>query len=120
MGSLIIYYAHCMQIYDTGQEGRDIELLTKLGFNVLNPNHPDHQRQYEKHGMAYFTDQLIHTCNALAFRALPSGELPAGVATEVKAALDADLPIIELPNMSLRTFLSVDSTRIYLAECGQR
>ena len=120
MSGLIIYYAHCVQLYGSEQEKRDISTLTNMGFNVLNPNHPDHAAQFEKYKMEYFTDQLIPTCDALAFRSLPSGELTAGVAVEVQAALDNDLSVIELPSLALRKFLDVDRTRSYLHECGER
>jgi hypothetical protein len=42
MKPLRAYYAHCMAIYNTVQEDRDVSLLTKLGFEVVNPNGPMH------------------------------------------------------------------------------
>lgn len=120
-----IYYAHCKAIYGTPQETRDIELLEELRFEVLNPNDPYHEKiasRLKKGGsspMLHFIG-LVEVCDALAFRALPSGEIPAGVAKEIQVAAAKGIPIIELPGFALRRGLSVDRTRDYLREVGQR
>jgi hypothetical protein len=118
---MIIYYAHCKSIYGTPQEKRDIELLERLGFEVINPNLPEHDKACEKCNdkMFYFTG-LVKLADALAFRALPSGEIPSGVGKEIDAARSKDIPIIELPNFSLRNVMSVFRTKMYLKECGER
>jgi hypothetical protein len=33
-----VYYAHCISLYDTPQEARDLLHLEMLGFDVINPN----------------------------------------------------------------------------------
>jgi hypothetical protein len=120
--SMNIYYAHCMDIYDTPQELRDIKLLESLGFTVINPNQPEHQESCQDSSpvMDYFF-QLTRRCDALAFRAIAgSSRIPAGVANEIEAAYQYGLPVIELPNTVVGRRMSVEVTRYYLKECGCR
>ena len=117
------YYAHCQAIYNTKQEKRDIMTLELLGFEVLNPNMPVHQqvcreREYSQI-MSYFTD-LLKGCEVFAFRGLPGGAIPAEVAKELEVANENGKLIFELPTFSLRKILTVDETREYLKESGQR
>jgi hypothetical protein len=35
-----VYYAHCLHLYGTPQERRDVLTLEALGFKVVNPNDP--------------------------------------------------------------------------------
>jgi hypothetical protein len=116
------YYSHCKAIYDTPQEDRDIDLLERLGYEVVNPNMKIHREMCEDFGsggMDYFIGQVMK-CDVLAFRSLPNGEIPAGVWTEIRTALDNIIAIFELPRFYNRTILSVDATRDYLKEVGQR
>jgi hypothetical protein len=116
-----IYYAHCMDIYNTLQEYRDIDLLESLGFNVINPNKALHQERSESrkyaNPMEYFTE-LVSECDALAFRAIPGMGIPAGVYREIIQARTQGLPVIELPNSTATRKLSIDDTRVYLIESG--
>lgn len=117
-----IYYAHCMSLYNTKQEIRDVELLEKLGYEVVNPNLSCHQENCRQFGnpMEYFTELIKEHCEVLAFRALPDGKIPAGVLKEVQFAIDNDIPVFELPiNIKLRE-MSLEQTRAYLMEVGQR
>jgi uncharacterized small protein (DUF1192 family) len=137
-----VYYAHCMAIYDTPQERRDFNTLVLLGFEVVNPNSPeinercDALRTEIRHWNAnadadaspdYFRDAgkevmdtifkpLVEFCDAVVFRALPDGSIPAGVARELEWAKG---PVLELPG-GIRRFLTVAETRQYLHEVGQR
>jgi len=111
-----VYYAHCLSLYGTKQEQRDVETLEALGFEVLNPNARIHKDAYSKFGMHYF-ENLVLRCDAIAFRALPDGRIPAGVSEEIKAGLKL---IIELPNNITGRSISVDETREYLRDCGYR
>ena len=113
---MIVYYAHCKAIYGTPQETRDIQLLEQLGFTVLNPNHPEHQEGCKEIGMEYF-HKLVEQADLLAFRALPGGAIPAGVAIELERA---EIPVIELPSLAGRQTLNVEETRAWLKECGER
>lgn len=116
-----VYYAHCKAIYGTKQELRDIALLEKLGYEVLNPNKPEHQARCQEYEnpMDYFKE-LVLECEAVAFRGLPNGEIPCGVFTEVSIAYDNQIPVFELPvHIKLRE-MSLEKTRAYLTEIGER
>lgn len=122
-----VYYGHCQAIYDTPQEVRDVQTLERLGFIVVNPNSPEHvakAKEMKAAGQAdkvmdYFSG-LVTECDAMAFRAMPSGAIPAGVAKEIAAAKAAGKPVFELPSSISIRVLSVEQTREYLCEIGQR
>jgi hypothetical protein len=121
-----VYYAHCIALYGTPQEDRDVEHLETLGFEVLNPNNPDVSRDVaelkaagREDYMDYFHD-LIQSCDAVAFRSLPDGRIPAGVAKEVQWADEVGIPVIELTSNFRSRVMSVEATRDYLKEIGQR
>lgn len=120
-----IYYAHCMAIYGTSQSRRDVSQLEKLGFEVVNPE--DYQQEYDRwllldttnNPMKFWVD-LAMTCDAVAFRALPDGRIPAGIWKEVNAHIKANRTVIELPSRFIGRQMTVDETREYLRESGQR
>jgi len=62
----------------------------------------------------------VRKCDALAFRALSSGKIPAGVYKEIMTALEEQIPVIELPSALSQRGLSVEQTREYLREIGFR
>jgi len=129
-----VYYAHCKSIYGTPQEQRDIELLAR-SFDVLNPSDPSVREALEQwkanhrppsrypapeaNVMDFFCG-LVDTCGLLAFRALPDGRIPAGVHKEIMHARESGIPILELPCGLLWRGISVEQTREYLHEVGQR
>jgi hypothetical protein len=142
-----IYYAHCVAIYDTPQEERDIATLEGLGFNVLNPNDPQFEKQCQRirkewqnrilgifhNEMAQYKEvgeAIMHMVfkplvsaakvEGVAFRALPDGRIPAGVAQELEWARQCGLPILELPAFAYDRVMSLSSTRTYLHEIGER
>ena len=118
-----IYYAHCQAIYDTPQEKRDIETLEKLRFEVVNPNGPIHQdtarrlKEKDPNSVMDYFYKLVAQCDAIAFRALPDGAIPAGIGGEIA---NLGIPVIELPSGIKRRVLTVEQTREYLKEVGQR
>lgn len=123
------YYAHCLALYDTPQERRDVELLTALGFEVDNPNQPTIQKrcdEWKRRGrdgnqlLTGIFKPRVRRAGVVAFRALPDGSIPAGVAKELEFARAAGVPVIELPSAVRRRTLSLDATREYLKEVGQR
>lgn len=120
-----VYYAHCLAIYNTPQEKRDLITLQRLGFQVTNPNSPIVQRDVEllrgagQDYMEYFR-LMVEAHQALAFRALPDGTIPSGVAKEIFFAHNAFIPVFELPSAISRRSLSLQHTREYLREIGQR
>lgn len=117
-----VYYAHCLGLYGTEQEKRDIDLLTKkLGFEVLNPSEPAYCKGYEESplGMEYFL-RIVETCDALAFRSLPDLRISSGVAAEIGRARKLGLPIFELPNCVKGRTMTSEETVEYLEDVGQR
>jgi len=115
----IVYYAHCIALYDTPQEIRDLNTLTSMGFDVIDPNCPTFQEGYKQTGMDYFK-QYIAACDIVAFRALPDGRIPAGVYMEVQWAMSMGKTVFELPSGFSGRGMSRDETREYLEEIGQR
>lgn len=122
-----VYYAHCQAIYGKPIEQRDIALLESLGFEVVNPGLPEHGTACKAFAaenlgftkMDYFI-KLVRGCDALAFRALYDGSIPIGVVKEIECAKHDRKPVIELPSgMQLRA-LTLEQTREYLGEIGQR
>ena len=125
-----VYYAHCMAIYNTQQEVRDIAMLEAMGFEVLNPNCPELSQTVRGMRASGKTSTEImdffmkivasDDVDALVFRALPDCSLSAGVAKEIKVAEECGKPVLELPSGNTRRTLSVQATREYLREIGQR
>lgn len=113
------YYAHCIAIYDTKQEDRDIATLTSLGYEVVNPNSVECSEGYKEKGMDYFK-QFAESCDVVVFRALPNGKIPAGIATEISYFIKLLKPVIELPSCMLSRTINVEETREYLKEIGLR
>lgn len=116
---LRVYYAHCLALYNTPQEKRDVALLRRLGFTVENPNSKKHDKGAQQLGMDYF-EQFSRSCDLIAFRALPDGTLPGGVNKEIKWFQAQRKPVIELPGLVLRKVLDRHMSRIYLREVGMR
>ena len=125
---LNVYYAHFMGIYNTPQEERDIATLEALGFNVINPNTPGIQVEVDtalkqESYMDMFNTVFfsrVRECEVFAFRALPDGRIPGGVALEMEYAKDKNKLIIELPSGFHSRKMGKDDTREYLKEIGQR
>lgn len=119
-----IYYAHSMSLYGTLQEARDVQTLQLLGFEVANPGDPQvcaevNQLPTSDERMAWF-ERYADSCDAIAFRGLPGGAIPAGVVKEIEWFRQRQKPVIELPSAILRRAISVEETREYLHEIGQR
>lgn len=146
---MIIYYAHCIAIYGTTQERRDLATLRDIFPHdvVVNPNTSEIAnecnliREAYNHtplnvdvpgypGGTYATESeavmdrifkpLVHACDVLAFRGLPDGAIPAGVAREIEWAQQYYKGIIELPSGFTRRTLTLEQTREYLKEIGSR
>ena len=117
-----------MGIYDTPEEKRNIETLEALGLEVFNPNTPKVQKEVEdiKGTVPYmkmfdvvFFKQL-RICEVFAFKALPDGRIPGGVAMELAEAKKCNKIIIELPSGIHSRSMDKDETREYLHDIGQR
>lgn len=109
--------------YGSNIEAQDIETLTNLGFDVVNPNHPDNEAEYYKRkaenpekAFSVFTD-MVANCDCLAFRSI-MGKISAGVGKEIRFAKGLNLPIVEMPNITSDRFLTVDETIEYCRPLG--
>lgn len=132
------YYAHCIAIYSTPQEDRDVATLEEMGFTVSNPNRPDVQAkcdfvrgQFNTAGPFGYNDAseavmhlvfrpLVEEADVFVFRALPDGRIPSGVALELQWARDMQKPVIELPSNISSRGMTLQATREYLHEIGAR
>ncbi len=126
MKKLRCYYAHTMTSYNSTIERQDIELLERLGFEVINPNQSKYQegcKSYcKEHGwenvMEYFEDIISNECDMVAFRSLPNGKILSGVAAEVAHAKVIGYPVIELPCSLNNRYMDYPETKQYLIELG--
>ena len=117
-----IYYAHPLNLYNTKQEERDMDSLRMIfeGSTIVNPNNPETDALYKTTwSMQVFFD-IIKECDLLVFRAIPSGQITAGVAAEINVAIEYGIPVLELPSMIFSRIMSPQETRQYLHEIGQR
>ena len=130
-GEIKVYYAHCMSIYGTPQEERDMATLKAMfpedTHVVVNPAVPyfvsgilHAAGQPSDRIMQAFFEYVSKEIDIFAFRALPTGNISCGVMKELRAAEMADIPIIELPSCVSRRGIGLEETREYLRECGQR
>jgi len=125
MNNLCCYYAHTMVSYNSTIERDDIELLEKLGFYVDNPNQEKYRHELYEHTknlgaasvMDYFCS-LVEKNDLLAFRALPDGNIPSGIAKEVNHAYLLGIPVIELPCSIEKRSMNYDNTKEYFKELG--
>ena len=111
-----VYYAHNMLHYGSNIEHQDIETLQKMGFEVVNPNHPDNEKAYKEHGFSIFTD-MVDRCDILAFRSI-MGSISAGVGKEINFARAKNMPVIEMPTITTSRFLTVNETIEYCRPLG--
>ena len=118
------YYAHCKAIYDTKQEKDDVKRIREMGFRVVNPNSDAYKARIAdmkyngccgKEIMDYFL-KVASQCDVMVFRALPDGEIPAGVHKEVQLFIDSKKPVVELPFLKKRKVLSIIQTANYTRE----
>lgn len=113
-----VYYAHPLNIYDTKQELIDIEALSQLGFEVVNPNNPQISKEFEKtHDFKIFLN-LVRTCDLLAFRAFADGSISSGVGSEIGAAKEKNMVVLELPSAIAKRTLSREQTTEFLSNSG--
>ena len=119
---------HPVNTYDTEFE---LELLGAIlqyfsEWTIENPNQKKHQEGYENfkretgNGMRYFTEVVLPACGGGVYLAFYGGDIPAGVAKEVRYFLENSLPLWEItPDFKVivrreipeRRILSVEETR---------
>lgn len=119
------YYAHCQAIYGTPQEERDQETIRNLGYEPIAfgleiQEAADKAKKDGFNPMREVFFPLVETSEVLFFRALPDGRVPAGVMGEIIEASRLNIPVLELPSGLMSREMSIEQTREYLREIGQR
>jgi hypothetical protein len=118
-----------MGIYNTPQEERDIKTLQSLGLEVINPNTKEISEKFNnllKSQMPYdrafdiVFKELVRQCEVFAFKALPDSKISSGVALELDEAKRYNKIIIELPSSINQRTLSIEATKEYLRDIGER
>lgn len=96
-----LYFSHPVSDFGTEYEAQVVTHLVNLGYDVVNPNSPEHQAGYAERGFAY-TKEVRAGCDACAFLRFPTGCVGAGVANEVASFIKLELPVFEMmPDMIL-------------------
>lgn len=113
------YYARPISIYNTHQDTRDIDLITKLGFELVNPNKEELQQRYKNEGMDVFLN-AVSDCQIIFFRSFQDLKISLGVKKEIDKGIELGLIILELPTILESRILSLEDTRNYLKYCGYR
>lgn len=121
------YLAHPVTEYgDSVRQRAAIAEIEARGWHVENPDTPTHQELYRKLGMDHFI-ALVGECDVLAFMRFPTGEIGAGVAKEIEAALRKGHEVFEITDSGLKRagnmmptpVLSVEDTRRMVASIRQ-
>ncbi len=97
---LKIYFAHPVSDFGTPFEERVVQSLAVGGFEVVNPNSPEHQAGYAARSFKY-TKEVRAGCDICAFLRFPNGKLGTGVASEVADFRKRGLPIYEIDPATL-------------------
>lgn len=114
-----IYFARPLSNYKSLQDLRDLELIQKLGFEIINPDKDEFTRLYKEKGFQIFND-AVKECDGLIFRSFVDGKIGSGVASEIQTAREEGLFILELPTITSNRILNIEDTREYLKLLGQR
>ena len=115
------YYAFPVSVLGTPQAKRDMDLIRAMGF-VPWPIDEDREfalADYPILGMDVFRP-FVQASKILVFRAFPDGSIPSGVAKEIAWAVEAEIPVVEIPRQVPRRTLSHEDTLTMLIELGQR
>jgi hypothetical protein len=95
-----LYFAHPVSDFGTEFEAQVVAALTAAGYEVVNPNSPEHQAGYAERGFKY-TKEVRAGCDAVAFLRFPSLFLGSGVAAEVADFRKRELPVFEINPFNL-------------------
>lgn len=87
-----LYLAHPVLLYGTAYKARLVERLRAEGWDVVDPDTPEHAAAYKARGMAHFCE-VVANCDALAFEGMPGGGIGAGVAKEILEAWVLGKPV---------------------------
>jgi len=116
---MIIYYAHCIDTYNSDVENNDIAMLESIAL-VYNPNSAEDERRYREDGMRHFL-RAVRGCDALAFRPAKNGRITAGMWKEIQEARKNGLPVFQIYEVGdCGHPMTVDETRKHLEDVGLR
>lgn len=114
------YYARCIGIDGTPQHARDIATIKAIGLDLIVIDKEAADVGYKAFGMDFFLQMIRQQADVIVFRGTPEGSIPAGVMKEIEEGIKKGCPIIELPSGLAMRGMSVEATRGYLKEIGQR
>lgn len=86
-----IFLALPVTQHGTADEATIIDRLGK-DWEVVSPNTPEHSEAYRAKGIEYF-DDVVRSCDAIAFQHFPDGSMGAGIAKQVEVARQAGMQI---------------------------
>ncbi|NOS67782.1 MAG: hypothetical protein HOO67_05475 [Candidatus Peribacteraceae bacterium] len=93
-----IYFAHPVTSYGTPIEQRVLDELRLIKFQVVNPNTPEHQENYQRlpreQAFEYFLT-LARTCDACVFIPFEDGTIGSGVFKELETFFERGLKVYE-------------------------
>lgn len=115
------YYARPISIDGTPQEKRDHDTIIALGYQPYPVGWEKDValELYRRDGMVAFKP-YVEKSHILVFRAFTDGSIGSGVAKEIAWAIEAGIPVVELPRQIRRRSLTKEETRDMLLELGQR
>jgi hypothetical protein len=81
-----LYFAHPINVYDTTLEQTLLMLIEERfpGYEIVNPNAPEHTEGYRAQGMSYFFQEVLPGCDACVLLAFPDGKIGKGVYNEAE------------------------------------
>ncbi len=113
------FYSRPISLFGSKQEQRDIELIEKLGYSVIDYKTEEIQNDYKQRGMIVF-EEIVKESDILFFRSFVDLKIGSGVLKEIQMAINSDIPVFELPTLIKSRHLDVDQTREYLTYLGYR
>jgi hypothetical protein len=88
------YLAHCQSDYGTEIEDKAIDLLERMGMEIVNPGGKELQSTCVRNSMSYWTG-IVDKCEALFFFRF-KGHVTAGVGKEIERALEKGSHVFEI------------------------
>lgn len=102
-----VYYSHPKIMRGSAQEKEDTLFLQILGFTVESPYDPKYSDAWESEGIE-FGRTLVEIYDAVAYRLTSDNRISAGVAKELKWAIELGKPIIEMPKAEIVEYSKKD------------
>jgi hypothetical protein len=97
-------------------DGPTQQIIKNLREQAENDNPPECAHDSASLAEIDFRLTLVDTCDGLAFRALPNGEITAGVHKEIKRMIEKGGFVFELPRLLNYRGLPVGKTRNWMQE----